>query len=239
MPQINNDNIPRHVAVIMDGNGRWATSHGQDRIQGHRWGVDSVRDMVKKAVDIGVQYLTIYAFSKENWGRPQDEVDGLMQLISYTIMQEVEPLSKSGVRLSFIGELGALPQELRDSIKKAESMVVEPLKLNLVIALNYSARQEITLAVKQIAARVQSGSLGLEDVDQEVVSEALMTRDMPDPELMIRTSGEQRLSNFLLWQLSYAELYFTDVLWPDFTGDEFLKAIEQYQGRDRRFGLVK
>lgn len=233
------DKVPRHVAVIMDGNGRWASAHGQERLYGHRSGVDSVRDMVKRASDIGVEYLTIYAFSTENWGRPQTEVYGLMQLISYTIMQELEPLTKSGVKLSFIGDVDALPQDLRQSIEKAEQMEVSPVKLNLVIALNYSSRAEITSAVKQISEKVCSGALDIQAIDQQMVSNHLYTKNMPDPELLIRTSGEQRLSNFLLWQLSYSELYFTDLLWPDFTGEEFSKAIEQYQRRDRRFGLVK
>lgn len=236
---INKDNVPRHVAVIMDGNGRWASAHGQERLCGHRSGVDSVRDMVKTAAKVGVEYLTIYAFSAENWGRPQTEVDGLMELISYTIMQELEPLAKSGVKLGFIGDLAALPEQLRQSIEKAEQMEVEHIRLNLIIALNYSAREEITSAVRQIAAKISGGQIKAEEVDHSVVADHLMTRHMPDPELLIRTSGEQRLSNFLLWQLSYSELYFTEVLWPDFTGDEFLKAIEQYQRRDRRFGLVK
>lgn len=236
---INMDKVPRHVAVIMDGNGRWASSHGQERLSGHRSGVDSVRDMVKKAASIGIEYLTIYAFSTENWGRPRSEVEGLMQLLSYTITQEMEPLARSGVKLSFIGDIKALPSHLKDSIKKAEEITVSPIKLNLVIALNYSAREEIATAVRQIAEEVSSGRLQIDNIDQSTVERHLMTQNIPDPDLLIRTSGEQRLSNFLLWQLSYSELYFTEVLWPDFTADEFLKAIEQYQYRERRFGLVK
>lgn len=236
---INMDKVPRHVAVIMDGNGRWASSHGQERLSGHRSGVDSVRDMVKKAASIGIEYLTIYAFSTENWGRPRSEVEGLMQLLSYTITQEMEPLARSGVKLSFIGDIKALPSHLKDSIKKAEEITVSPIKLNLVIALNYSAREEIATAVRQIAEEVSSGRLQIDNIDQNTVERHLMTQNIPDPDLLIRTSGEQRLSNFLLWQLSYSELYFTEVLWPDFTADEFLKAIEQYQYRERRFGLVK
>lgn len=236
---INMDKVPRHVAVIMDGNGRWASSHGQERLSGHRSGVDSVRDMVKKAASIGIEYLTIYAFSTENWGRPRSEVEGLMQLLSYTITQEMEPLARSGVKLSFIGDIKALPSHLKDSIKKAEEITVSPIKLNLVIALNYSAREEIATAVRQIAEEVSSGRLQIDNIDQSTVERHLMTQNIPDPDLLIRTSGEQRLSNFLLWQLSYSELYFTEVLWPDFTADEFLRAIEQYQYRERRFGLVK
>lgn len=228
-------NIPRHVAVIMDGNGRWAKNEGQERLHGHRNGVNSVREMVKIARELGVEYLTIYAFSTENWGRPTEEVDGLMQLISCTIMNELESMTQNGVKLSFIGETEELPADLKASIKVAENTVPQKSQLNLVIALNYSSRWEITDAVK----RIVSSGISSEQVTEASISDNLQSRFMPDPDLMIRTSGEQRLSNFLLWQLSYTELYFTPVLWPEFGKDEFLKAVEQYNQRDRRFGLTK
>lgn len=248
----NNNNVPRHVAIIMDGNGRWANADGKPRIEGHRSGVDSVREVVRTAVDLGVEYLTIYAFSTENWGRPADEVDGIMELLAYTISAEVEPLAASGVRLRFIGDLQGLPVRLQEAIGRAsavgDAMAVgggasgasgASVKLNLVIAVNYSSRWEITQAVRGICCAVERGELSAESVDQEVVSGALSSAFMPDPDLLVRTSGEQRLSNFLLWQLSYTELYFTDVLWPDFDGLEFLKAVAQYGQRDRRFGEVR
>lgn len=228
-------NIPRHIAVIMDGNGRWAKNEGKERLYGHKNGVNSVREMVKAAVDMGVEYLTIYAFSTENWGRPTDEVDGLMQLISYTILNEIEPLRQNGVKFHFIGNRQELPEELRLSIKKAEDTTVENIKLNLVIALNYSSRWEITDAVTRIARQ----DIAPDAITELTISQNLQTSFMPDPDLLIRTSGEQRLSNFMLWQLSYSELYFTDVLWPEFGRDEFHKAIQSYNNRDRRFGLTK
>lgn len=232
-------NIPRHVAIIMDGNGRWAKNEGEERLYGHKHGVDSVRSVVRRATDIGVEYLTIYAFSTENWGRPTDEVDGLMQLLSYTIMQEIEPLRQNGVKLHFIGDTDAMPSALVESIRQARNTVVEHVKLNLVIALNYSSRWEITQAVKTIASKVEQGAISATDIDETTISSHLATANIPDPELLIRTSGEQRLSNFLLWQLSYTELYFTDTLWPDFSAEKFQHAITAYQNRERRFGLVK
>lgn len=228
-------NIPRHVAIIMDGNGRWAKNEGRERIYGHKTGVNSVREVVKAATNIGVEYLTIYAFSTENWGRPTEEVEGLMQLLSYTIINELEPLQKEGVKLQFIGDIPAMPSSVRESIEKAKRTQVDDVKLNLVIALNYGSRQEITNAVKSI---VEQG-IKAEDITIETISENFQSSFLPDVDLMIRTSGEQRLSNFMLWQLSYSELYFTTVLWPEFNADEFYKAIEIYNQRDRRFGLTK
>lgn len=231
----NFQNIPKHIAVIMDGNGRWAKNEGKERIYGHRNGVNAVREMVKAATDIGVQYLTVYAFSTENWGRPSEEVDGLMQLISQTILNEITPLSQNGVKLMFIGDIEHLPIEVQKSIDMAGEVVVPQIKLNLVIALNYSSRVEIVNAVKKIAAQGTPATC----ITEQMIAQNLQTSFMPDPDLLIRTSGEQRLSNFMLWQLSYSELYFTPVLWPEFGKDEFLKAIEQYNERDRRFGLTK
>lgn len=231
----NFQNIPKHIAVIMDGNGRWAKNEGKERIYGHRNGVNAVREMVKAATDIGVQYLTVYAFSTENWGRPSEEVDGLMQLISQTILNEITPLSQNGVKLMFIGDIEHLPIKVQKSIAMAGDVVVPKIKLNLVIALNYSSRVEIVNAVKKIAAQGTPATY----ITEQMIAQNLQTSFMPDPDLLIRTSGEQRLSNFMLWQLSYSELYFTPVLWPEFGKDEFLKAIAQYNERDRRFGLTK
>lgn len=227
--------IPKHVAIIMDGNGRWAQNEGRERLFGHFNGVNSVREVVKTAHAIGVEFLTLYAFSTENWGRPTTEVDGLMQLVATTILDEVEPLKEQNIKFHFIGNLDALPQTVKESIDKAMKVEVENVKLNLVIALNYSSRWEITEAVKKI---VNEG-VQPEQVTEQMISQKLQTNFMPDPDLLIRTSGEQRISNFLLWQISYSELYFTPVLWPEFDGKEFLQAIESYNKRDRRFGLTK
>jgi len=222
----------------MDGNGRWAEHEGQDRIWGHKNGVESVRKVVNTAAKLGVECLTIYAFSTENWGRPQQEVDSIMQLLSYTILNEVEPLRENGVGMRFMGDIDAMPEDLRKSIGKAEERAPADARMTLVIALNYSSRWEITRAMKKIARKIAMGEISPGQIDDKLVSSNLETHDMPDPELMIRTSGEQRLSNFLLWQLSYSELYFTEVLWPDFGGEDLILAIEEYQRRERRFGLT-
>ena len=230
--------IPRHIAIIMDGNGRWARGEGEERIFGHTHGVEAVRKVVSAATRLGVEYLTIYAFSTENWGRPAQEVDALMQLLAHTITKERGPLCDNGVKLKFIGDIGKMPAELRESIANAEQAVPEKVNMTLVIALNYSSRWEITAAAKKIAENVSRGSLKTVQIDEKLISSYLETHDMPDPELLIRTSGEQRLSNFLLWQLSYSELYFTPVMWPDFGEDDLIGAIEEYQRRERRFGLI-
>lgn len=222
----------------MDGNGRWAQNQSQDRLYGHSYGVESVREVVKGAVDLGIKYLTIYAFSTENWGRPQSEVEGIMQLLATTIANEIKPLASKGVKMEFIGDLSILPIEIQERIKEAQSVEIKEVKLTLVIALNYSARWEITRATQLIAEKVKNGELKSEDVTQDTISKYLTTNGVPDPELMIRTSGEVRLSNFLLWQLSYSELIFTDVLWPDFNKEEFTKAINIYLNRVRRFGKI-
>lgn len=233
-----NNNRPRHIAIIMDGNGRWAEGQGQQRLVGHHHGVDAVRSVVRRASDLGVEYLTIYAFSTENWGRPQSEVDGIMELLATTIMAEARALCDNGVQIRFIGDTAALPDNLQLSIAKAAHCKPDKVKLNLVIALNYSARWELTRAVKNIAQRVASGQMSVEQIDERTVANNLTTNDIPDPDLLIRTSGEQRLSNFLLWQLSYSELYFTDTLWPDFDGDSLSLAIDEYECRQRRFGVI-
>lgn len=233
-------NAPQHVAIIMDGNGRWAKGQGEERLFGHNHGVGAVREVVQTAVESGVKWLTIYAFSTENWGRPEDEVDGIMSLISHSILGELETLTNVGIKMNFIGNLDSLPTELQDSIRVAREVVIaaESLRMTLNIALNYSSRWEITEAMREIGTLIQSGDLSPIDVTPELISQHLTTRGIPDPELLIRTSGEERLSNFMLWQLSYTELYFTDVLWPEFGRKQFLSALREYEQRNRRFGQL-
>ncbi|WP_071135465.1 polyprenyl diphosphate synthase [Millionella massiliensis] len=232
--------VPQHVAVIMDGNGRWAKGQGEERLFGHRHGVEAVREVVRTAAETGVRYLTIYAFSTENWGRPTEEVDGIMELIANAILSELDTLTRSGIRMEFIGDLASLPQSLQESIRTARTVHIpdDQLRMTLNVALNYSARWELTEATRQIAALVQNGTLAPQDITPDVISDHLATRGIPDPELLIRTSGEQRLSNFLLWQLSYTELYFTDTLWPEFGRDQMLAALREYGRRERRFGRL-
>lgn len=225
-------NVAKHVALIMDGNGRWAEAHGYDRLRGHSQGVEALRDVVRAAADSQVEYLTVYAFSTENWGRPKDEVDGLMELLAMTIFAEGKPLAQSGVRLSFIGDLGALPEKLRRNIDSLSQLSIDRVKLNLVVALNYSAREDIVMAVNDIVRK------GVGQIDQQTISSHLSTAKLPEVDLLIRTSGEQRLSNFLLWELSYAEIYFTEVLWPDFRAKQFIGALDWFEGRSRRFGKL-
>lgn len=234
------DKVPQHVAVIMDGNGRWAKDQGEERLYGHRHGVEAVRGVVQTAAEAGVRYLTIYAFSTENWGRPAEEVDGIMSLIAQAILSELDTLTGAGIRMRFIGDHASLPASLQESIRIAEAAVIpaEKLRMTLNIALNYSSRWELTQAMRQIAAAVKDGNIRPEEITQETVSNHLATAGMPDPELLIRTSGELRLSNFLLWQLSYTELYFTDTLWPAFGRDQMLAALREYGRRKRRFGRL-
>lgn len=235
---INKEKLPQHVAIIMDGNGRWAKQQGAQRIYGHEHGVKSVRDTVEAAAELGVKYLTLYAFSTENWNRPKEEVDALMQLLVHTISAETPTLNKNNIRLQAIGDLQSLPgtcfQELQEAIEKTK----ENSRTTLVLALSYSSRWEITNAMKQIASEIESGKLKASDINEDTINKHLCTASIPEPELMIRTSGEYRISNFLLWQLAYAELYFTEVLWPDFGKEEFYKAIINYQSRERRFGKI-
>lgn len=234
------DKVPQHVAIIMDGNGRWAKGQGEERLFGHRHGVNAVREVVQTAAAAGVKYLTVYAFSTENWGRPTDEVDGIMSLIAGAILSELKTLTNAGIRMRFIGDLASLPIDLQDSIRTAEAAEIpeDKLRMTLNVALNYSSRWEITEAVKKIGTLIQTGSLTTREITPELIEEHLSTKGMPDPELLIRTSGEQRLSNFLLWQLSYTELYFTDTLWPEFGGDRFREALSEYGRRERRFGRL-
>lgn len=216
----------------MDGNGRWAKAHGQDRLYGHSHGVEALRSVVAEAAGSEVEYLTVYAFSTENWGRPQDEVQGLMELLAKTILAEAEPLAANGVRLRFIGQTDALPIDLQRNIDSVCKIEIKNIRLNLVVALNYSGRSDIVNAVNRIL------DSGIQRVGESVIGENLSTCGMPDVDLLIRTSGEKRLSNFLLWETSYSEIYFTDVLWPDFREEGFRAALEWFAGRSRRFGKL-
>ena len=231
-------NIPRHVAIIMDGNGRWARKKGLDRLRGHYEGVVSVREVIQASLDIGVEYLTIYAFSSENWGRPKSEVEGLMELFCKTIALEIPSLVEKNVRVVFIGEREGLGAEVLKSIDLCERTTRDNTALTLSVALNYGSRQEIVAAVKRITEAVSRGELTVDRISESVVADHLFTRNVPDPDLLIRTSGEHRLSNFLMWQLSYTEFYFTETLWPDFHREAFLDAINYYKTRSRRYGLV-
>jgi undecaprenyl diphosphate synthase len=228
--------LPRHIAVIMDGNGRWAKEKGQDRLFGHFHGVESVRDIVEGCAELGIDYLTLYAFSTENWDRPEDEVSGLMELLVDTIRNEVPTLNKNNIRLHVIGDLNMLPVTARKEMEEARRLTAANTGLNLVMALSYSSRWELENAVKQIAREAKEGSLDPEAITQDRIEKYLCTAGFPDPELMIRTSGEHRISNFLLYQLAYAELYFTNVLWPDFRKENLYEAIIDFQKRERRFG---
>ena len=236
LTQIDKTRLPRHIAIIMDGNGRWAKEQGQDRLFGHFHGVESVRNIVEGCAELGVEYLTLYAFSTENWDRPEYEVVGLMELLVSTIRGEVESLHKNNIRLHVIGDMNMLPDYARKELEEALAYTKNNTGLNLIMALSYSGRWELLNAVKSIAHKVKKGELALEDIDQDTLQRHLVTSDFPDPELMIRTSGEYRISNFLLYQLAYAELYFTQVRWPDFRKQHLYEAIIDYQGRERRFG---
>ena len=231
--------IPQHVAIIMDGNGRWAEQRGKERYEGHIAGVESVRVALKRAAKWGVKYLTVYAFSTENWGRPEAEVHALMELFCKSVAAETPALIEEGVRLRVIGERTRFSTKVQEYLTRAEQDTAGGERITLVLALNYSSRDEIRRAVRTLAERVKEGTLRPEDISEEVISRSLDTAFMPDPDLVIRTSGECRLSNFLMWQSSYAELWFPEVLWPDFSDADFDRAIEEYQHRDRRFGLVK
>ncbi|HYC39862.1 MAG TPA: isoprenyl transferase [Chitinophagaceae bacterium] len=234
--QIDKGALPRHIAIIMDGNGRWAREQGQDRLYGHFHGVESVRNIVEGCAELGVDYLTLYAFSTENWERPEYEVVGLMELLVNTIRKEVENLNKNNIRLHVIGDMNMLPHYARKELEEALEITARNTGLNLIMALSYSGRWELLNAVKNIANEVRKGRLAVEEIDQDVLQQYLCTSGFPDPELMIRTSGEYRISNFLLYQLAYAELYFTPVRWPDFRKENLYEAILDFQRRERRFG---
>lgn len=231
-------NIPKHVAIIMDGNGRWAKEKGQMRLVGHATGVEAVREALTAATEINVRYLTLYAFSTENWNRPKEEVDGLMDLLVETISNEIESLNNNDVRLMTIGNTAELPDKCRNELLKAIKKTENNKGTTLVLALNYSAKQEIKSVIKKIAEEYKNGEIELDDISDELIDNHLYTADIPDPELMIRTSGEIRISNFLLWQLAYSELHFTPIFWPDFKKEDFYQAIYEYQTRERRFGMV-
>ena len=234
--QIDVQHLPRHIAIIMDGNGRWAKEHGQDRLYGHFHGVESVRNIVEGCAELGVEYLTLYAFSTENWERPEYEVVGLMELLVKTIRTELESLNKNNIKLHVIGDLNMLPDYAREELKDALKQTEKNTGLNLIMALSYSGRWELLNAVKNIAYEVKKGKVNVEEIDQNTLQRFLCTSEFPDPELMIRTSGEYRISNFLLYQLAYAELYFTNVRWPDFRKENLYESIIDFQNRERRFG---
>lgn len=236
LQQIDKKRLPRHIAIIMDGNGRWAKEQGQDRLFGHFHGVESVRNIVEGCAELGVEYLTLYAFSTENWDRPQYEVIGLMELLVSTIRNEVESLDKNNIRLHVIGDMNMLPEYARKELNEALEITRHNTGLNLIMALSYSGRWELLNAVKNIAWEVKNDKLKIEEIDQDTLQQYLCTSAFPDPELMIRTSGEYRISNFLLYQLAYAELYFTNVRWPDFRKENLYEALIDYQNRERRFG---
>lgn len=228
--------MPAHVAIVMDGNGRWAKKQGLKRMFGHKQGVKTVHDITEAAAELGIKYLTLYTFSTENWNRPKEEVDALMALLVDTIVAETPTLMHNNVRLQTIGDIDRLPEATRRKFLQCIEETSVNTGLTMVIALSYSARWEIIQATKRAAALVRDGQLRAEDITEQTLSDLMTTAGMPDPDLLIRTSGEYRISNFLLWQIAYAELYFTDVLWPDFSKEEFYKAIVNYQHRERRFG---
>ncbi|RMF59313.1 MAG: isoprenyl transferase [Calditrichaeota bacterium] len=230
--------LPRHVAIIMDGNGRWAKRRGLPRAAGHREGVKSVKAVVQAAGEVGIDVLTLYTFSKENWRRPVSEVSTLMKLLVSALRKEIDELMENNVRLSVIGDLYDLPDFARDEMLEGIQRTRHNTGLTLNLALSYGGRTEIVHAMKDIARRVAEGELFWEDIDEEIISQSLYTRNLPDPDLLIRTSGEQRISNFLLWQIAYAELYITRTLWPDFRKREFYEALISYMRRERRFGMV-
>lgn len=234
--KINPSKLPQHIAIIMDGNGRWAKQKGAERIFGHENGVKSVREAVEAAAELGIKYLTLYAFSTENWNRPQEEVIALMQLLVHTINAETATLNKNNIRLLAIGDLKSLPADCNAELQEAMKSTEKNTRTTLVLALSYSSRWEITDAVKQIAKKVENKTLSSEEITEDTITSHLCTAEIPEPELMIRTSGEHRISNFLLWQLAYSELYFTEKLWPDFRKEDLYEAIIDYQNRERRFG---
>lgn len=239
LSDVNLDHLPSHISVIMDGNGRWATRQGKERGEGHIAGISSLRETITACVRLGVDVLSAYAFSTENWKRPQHEVDLLMHLFATTLLKELPLFHQENVRLVFLGDIEALPEKTRDVFEEGLAETAGYTGMVLALAVNYGARAELARAARTLAARVASGDINIEDIDEGAVAASLYTADLPDPELLIRTSGELRLSNYLLWQLAYSEFYVTDTLWPDFDRWELLRGIKAFQGRDRRFGGVK
>ncbi|NRB47665.1 MAG: isoprenyl transferase [Saprospiraceae bacterium] len=232
------EKLPKHIAIIMDGNGRWAKQHGKPRVFGHRNGVKAVRETTEAAAELGVSYLTLYAFSTENWKRPKLEVGALMRLLVETLHKEINTLNKNNIKLQAIGDISLLPKETHSALLKGIENTKNNTRMTLILALNYSGKWDIAQATKQLAKQVQEGVISPEDIDEERLAQSLSTSKIPDPELLIRTSGERRISNFLLWQLAYSELYFSPVFWPDFRKDQFYQAIIDYQNRERRFGKI-
>ncbi|MEE1372436.1 MAG: isoprenyl transferase [Parolsenella sp.] len=239
LSDVNLDHLPSHISVIMDGNGRWATRQGKERGEGHIAGISSLRETITACVRLGIDVLSAYAFSTENWKRPQHEVDLLMHLFATTLLKELPLFHQENVRLVFLGDIEALPEKTRDVFEEGLAETAGNTGMVLALAVNYGARAELTRAARTLAAHVVSGDINIEDIDEGAVAASLYTADLPDPELLIRTSGELRLSNYLLWQLAYSEFYVTDTLWPDFDRWELLRGIKAFQGRDRRFGGVK
>jgi undecaprenyl diphosphate synthase len=235
---LDKNKLPRHVAIIMDGNGRWAKNHGQPRVFGHRNGVKSVREVSEACAELGISYLTLYAFSTENWKRPVTEVNALMRLLVQTVRKEIKTLQKNRIRLQAIGDIDSLPPATAAGLKEAILETAHNDHMTLVLALNYSAREEMVHAARKLALQVKSGELLPEDINPDSFGKALYTKEIPDPELLIRTSGENRISNFLLWQIAYTELYFTPVLWPDFRREHLYAALHDFQRRERRFGQI-
>jgi undecaprenyl diphosphate synthase len=233
---INKDTLPKHVAIIMDGNGRWAKKQSKIRIFGHKVGVKAVRDTVEGAAELGLKYLTLYAFSSENWNRPKKEIDALMELLVNTILDETKTLMDNNIRLEAIGNLEDLPKKCLQNLNTTIEKTSNNSHMTLVLALSYSSKKEVTQAIKNIVKKVENGDLKSDKINEDTIQNHLYTHNIPDPELLIRTSGEQRISNFLLWQIAYSELYFTDILWPDFRRENLYEAIVNYQKRERRFG---
>jgi undecaprenyl diphosphate synthase len=233
---LDRNNIPQHIAIIMDGNGRWAQKKGAMRIFGHRNALTAVRESIEIAAEIGVKYLTLYAFSTENWARPQDEVNALMDILINSITDEVPTMMTNNIRLSSIGDIQSLPVSAQAKLQEAKELTSQNTGLTVFLALSYSGRWEIENALKKIVKKVVEGQINIEQINQQLIADHLDTKGVPDPELLIRTSGELRISNFLLWQLAYTELYFTEILWPDFRKEHLLEAVLDYQRRERRFG---
>lgn len=233
---INTETLPQHIAIIMDGNGRWATQQGKNRIFGHKNGVKAVREVTEACAEIGVKHLTLYAFSTENWNRPQTEVSALMELLFFTIKKEIKTLQKNNIKLNAIGNIDSLPQSSQKALKESIEETKNNTRMTLHLALSYGSREEIANAVKQIATAYKNNEINLDNINQDLISNKLYTSNIPDPELLIRTSGEHRVSNFLLWQIAYTEFYFTPTFWPEYTKNDIYEAIYDFQNRERRFG---
>ena len=238
MPNIDPQNLPKHVAIIMDGNGRWAKKRALNRVRGHEVGAESVREIVRTSREIGISWLTLYAFSEENWQRPKYEIQILMKLLKRFLRSELDEMLENGIRFETIGRTAKLPEDVQKVLQETIEKTSPNGDMVLTLALSYGGRQEISDAFKRIAKRIESGDMTYEEITEQLISDSLYTADMPDPDLLIRTSAEYRISNFLLWQIAYSEIYITPTLWPEFRKEEYLKAIEEYQTRERRFGGI-